>query len=152
MTAEKRLPAPAPVVHPEVKVFWDATAEGRLLLPRCEACQTVIWYPRSLCPACGSTRVGWLEASGRGSIYSFTVNRLGRADVADYRGVGPFVLAYVELEEGPRIMTNIVECDPAAVEVGQAVEVVFHDTGQGNALPRFRPTPPDRPRSSSATR
>src|SRR6266540_1536103 len=95
------LPAPAPIVSPESQPFWDATAEGRLLLPRCEACQTVIWYPRSFCPVCGSNNVAWFEASGRGTIYSFTVNRLGRADLPDYRGVGRFVVAYVELEEGP---------------------------------------------------
>jgi uncharacterized OB-fold protein len=138
-TNEKPLPTPAPLVEPDTKAFWEATAEGRLLLPRCQACETVIWYPRSYCPACGSIGVNWVEASGRGTIYSFTVNRLGRADVAEYRGLGPFVLAYVELEEGPRIMTNIVDCDPASVAVGQRVEAVFQDTGQGNALIRFRP-------------
>ena len=138
-TSAKPLPAPAPVVEPDTKPFWEATAEGRLMLPRCQACDTVIWYPRSFCPACGSIGVSWFQASGRGTIYSFTVNRLGRADVAEYRGVGPFVLAYVELEEGPRIMTNIVECDPDSVAVGQPVEAVFQDTGQGNALVRFRP-------------
>ena len=138
-TSDKPLPAPAPIVDSETRPFWEATARGKLLLPRCDACQTVIWYPRAFCPACGSDSVAWLEASGRGTIYSFTINRMGRADVADYRGVGPFVLAYVELDEGPRILTNIVDCDPEAVAVGQPVEVVFHDTGQGSALPRFRP-------------
>lgn len=137
--SDQQLPAPAPVVEPATKPYWDATAEGRLVLPRCTACQTLIWYPRSFCPACGSTTIDWVEASGRGTIYSFTINRMGRADLAEYRGAGPFVLAYVELEEGPRIMTNVVECDPDSVRVGQAVEVVFHDTGQGSALPRFRP-------------
>ena len=140
MMAENHPPAPAPVVHPEVKVFWDATAEGRLLLPRCQDCRTVIWFPRPYCPACGSLNVTWIEASGRGTIYTFTVNRRGAGDLAEYRQVDPYVLAYVELEEGPRVMTNIVDCDPDTVAIGQAVEVVFHDTGQGTALPRFRPT------------
>ena len=140
MMAENHPPAPAPVVHPEVKVFWDATAEGRLLLPRCEDCRTVIWFPRPYCPACGSLNVTWIEASGRGTIYTFTVNRRGAGDLAEYRQVDPYVLAYVELEEGPRVMTNIVDCDPDTVAIGQTVEVVFHDTGQGTALPRFRPT------------
>jgi uncharacterized protein len=139
MISERVLPAPAPVVLPEVKNFWDATAEGRLLLPRCEDCQTVIWYPRPYCPACASLKVGWFEASGRGSIYSFTVNRRGQADLSAYREAGTYVLAYVELEEGPRVMTNIVDCDPDSVKIGQQVEIVFHDTGQGTALHRFRP-------------
>jgi uncharacterized OB-fold protein len=144
MTVEQQeqvLPAPAPPVQPEVKQFWDATTKGQLLLPRCQEpnCQAVIWYPRPYCPECGSLKVEWFQASGRGTIYSFTVNRRGQADMPEYRNAGTYVLAYVELEEGPRVMTNIVDCDPNGVAIGQPVEVVFHDTGQGNALPRFRP-------------
>jgi uncharacterized OB-fold protein len=139
MITEQVLPAPAPFVLPEVKQFWDATAEGRLLLPRCVECAAVIWYPRPFCPQCASTRVEWIEASGHGTVYSFTVNRRGVADLPAYRDAGVYVLAYVELDEGPRVMTNVVDCDPDGVRIGQRVEVVFHDTGQGNALPRFRP-------------
>jgi uncharacterized protein len=136
---ERVLPAPAPNVLPEVKPFWDATAEGRLVLPQCVDCQTVVWYPRPFCPACGSLKVEWIQASGRGDVYSFTVNRRGQADLPAYRDAGVYVLAYVELDEGPRIMTNIVDCAPDEVRIGQKVEVVFHDTGQGCALARFRP-------------
>ena len=136
---ERVLPAPAPHVLPEVKPFWDATGEGRLVLPRCVECQTVVWYPRPFCPSCGSLKVEWVQASGRGSVYSFTVNRRGQADLPAYRDAGVYVLAYVELDEGPRVMTNIVDCDPDDVRIGQRVEVVFHDTGQGTALVRFRP-------------
>ena len=139
MVVEQMLPAPVPVVLPEIKKFWEATAEGRLLLPRCEDCEGVIWYPRPFCPQCGSLHVGWVEASGRGTVYSFTVNRRGQADLPEYRTVGTYVLAYVQLEEGPRVMTNIVDCDPDTVKIGQAVSAVFHDTGQGTALLRFRP-------------
>jgi uncharacterized OB-fold protein len=133
------LPAPAPFVLPEVKPFWDGTAEGKLLLPRCVDDQTLIWYPKPFCPTCASTRVEWVPASGRGTVYSYTVNRRGVADLPAYRNAGVYVLAYVELEEGPRIMTNIVDCDPDSVRIGQKVELVFHDTGEGSALPRFRP-------------
>jgi uncharacterized OB-fold protein len=140
MAAETSMPIPAPVVQPEVQVFWDATAEGRLLLPTCADCQTLIWFPRPFCPACGSLNVDWSrQASGKGTVYSFTVNRRGAGDLPEYREPAPYVLAYVELEEGPRIMTNIVECDPESVKIGQAVELVWHDTGQGTALYRFRP-------------
>jgi uncharacterized protein len=139
MSIQAGLPAPAPVVLPEVKQFWDATAEGRLLLPRCEVCQTIIWFPRPFCPVCSSLKIGWFAASGKGTIYSYTVNRRGQADLAAYRAAGVYVLAYVELDEGPRVMTNIVECDPDSVRIGQRVEAVFNDTGEGNALIRFRP-------------
>ncbi|HEX8969124.1 MAG TPA: Zn-ribbon domain-containing OB-fold protein [Chloroflexota bacterium] len=139
MIGERVLPAPAPFVLPEVKPFWDGTAAGQLLLPRCLECQTLIWFPRPFCPACASTRVEWIPASGRGTIYSYTVNRRGQADLSAYRDAGVYVLAYVELEEGPRMMTNIVDCDPDSLRIGQKVELVFHDTGQGSALARFRP-------------
>jgi uncharacterized protein len=137
MNAPDALPAPAPVVNPETKPFWDATAQGRLVLRRCTDCQVVIWYPRSICPECWSGNTEWFEASGRGTVYSYTVNHKGEGP---YRDAGPYVLAYVELEEGPRIMTNIQTDDLAAVEIGRRVEVVFSPTADGEAaLPRFRP-------------
>ncbi|HUZ78947.1 MAG TPA: Zn-ribbon domain-containing OB-fold protein [Chloroflexota bacterium] len=134
--SEVSLPAPVPAITPETKPFWEGTTQGKLLLPRCDNCGQLIWYPRGFCPECGSLHLSWTQASGRGSIYSFTINRRGQGD---YRDVDAYALAYVELEEGPRILTNIVDCDLASLAIGQPVEVVFHDTGQGAALPRFRP-------------
>jgi len=150
-----KLPAFAPTVSPESKPFWDGTALGKILLPQCNDCGTVIWYPRTSCPECMSTDVDWFEASGRGTIYSFAIVR--RAG-GPWRDALPYVLAYVELEEGPRVLTNIVgsvdaggtpappgdvgdtPAPPGELEVGQAVEAVFDDTGEGNALVRFRPS------------
>ncbi len=130
------LPVHAPRVTPETKPFWDGTAESKLVLPHCNACGFVIWYPRGFCPECFATDVRWEEASGRGTIYSFSITRKGRGE---FREAGTYVLAYVELEEGPRVLTNIVDCDPDSLSVGQAVWVVFDDTGQGTALYRFTP-------------
>ena len=120
---------PAPVANPETEAFWAAANEGRLLLRRCLACNKVHYYPRSLCPHCYGATV-WEQASGQGRIYSFSVVRWGAA---------PYVIAFVALAEGVSMMTNIVDCDVETVKVGMPVEVVFHDTGQGNALYRFRP-------------
>jgi uncharacterized OB-fold protein len=131
------LPTPAPTVGPEARPYWDATAEGRLVLPRCEDCNVLIWYPRGFGPACSSTRIAWVEASGRGTVYSYTV--VHRGAMGPYRGAEPYVLAYVELEEGPRVLTNLVDCDPQAIGVGDAVEVVFVETGEGPSLVRFAP-------------
>lgn len=130
------LPALAPTVTLETKPFWDAATEGRLVLPRCDACATVIWYPRQLCPACGSTAVSWIDAAGTGTVYSHTVVRKGQGP---YRDAGPYVVAYVELDEGPRIMTNIVDCEPDSVHIGMRVSVVFHPTDKDIAIPRFKP-------------
>jgi uncharacterized protein len=130
------LPAPEPVVNAETAPFWDAAADERLVLPRCRSCGGYVWYPRAHCPACHGTDLEWVEVSGRGRIYSFSIVRRAREDWAD---VTPFALAYVELDEGPRVMTNVVTDDPGSLEVDQVVEVVFHRTPSGRALPRFRP-------------
>lgn len=130
------LPALAPTVTLETAPFWDAAKDGRLVLPRCDVCATVIWYPRQFCPECGGHDVSWFDATGTGTVYSFSVVRKGQGP---FRDAAPYVLAYVELDEGPRMMTNVVGCDPADVHVGQRVEVTFAPTENGPALPRFRP-------------
>jgi hypothetical protein len=131
------LPAPTPRRTPETEEFWSATAEHKLLLRQCDDCGNVIWYPRTFCPDCGTFDTSWSEASGRGAVYAFTV--VHRSNIDGYRQVVPYVVAYVELEEGPRIMTNIVGCEPKDVRIGMPVQVVFHDTGEGSALFRFEP-------------
>ncbi|MEX2555142.1 MAG: Zn-ribbon domain-containing OB-fold protein [Actinomycetota bacterium] len=134
MTGE--LPRPEPVVSPEARRFWEATGEQRLRLQRCSECAAVVWYPRGICPDCSSSNLDWFEASGRGLVYSFTINHRG---TGPYEGIGPYILAYVELEEGPRMLTNIVDCDSEKLRIGQLVEVRFADTGTGTALVRFTP-------------
>jgi len=136
VVAEPSLVAPIPIVTTDTAEFWNATAEGRLLLRHCNACAAAIWYPRPICPFCHSDDTEWRESSGRGSIYSFTIVRRATAEFAD---AVPYVLAYVELQEGPRLLTNVVECDLEELFVGQEVEVVFHKTSSTMALPRFQP-------------
>jgi len=131
-----RLPTRAPERTAETAPFWDACAGGRLVLPRCDRCHELVWYPRRFCPFCASTSLSWVELSGRGTIYSATVIRQGQGP---YRGVGPYCLAYVELDEGPRMLTNIVGVDPTRVEIGQRVRVQFDPAGDDDALPRFAP-------------
>ena len=130
------LPAMAPTPSVETAQYWSATAEGRLLLPRCNACGTVIWYPRGICPDCHSSDVSWFEATGEGEIYSWTVSRRGDGP---WKEAAPYVIAYVQLDDGPRVMTNIVDADLEALSIGQRVTAVWDDTGEGNALLRFRP-------------
>ena len=130
------LPRPAPTVIPDTAPYWSAAAAGRLVLPRCDDCGVVIWYPRPHCPKCFSQHVTWEQMSGNGTIYTFTVTRRG---VEDYKSCTPYILAYVELEEGPRVLTNVVDCDVETVRVGDRVTAVFHNTGDEAALLRFRP-------------
>ena len=120
----------APQSNIEIQPFWDATAEGKLLLKKCNACGEIHYYPRSICPFCFSDDTVWIEASGKGIIYSYSVIR--RAEV-------PYVIAYVTLQEGPTMMTNIIDCDIDSVRIDMAVKVSFVDTGEGTALPMFTP-------------
>jgi uncharacterized OB-fold protein len=135
VTTREPLPAVAPTPTPEDSPFWAAAAEDRLVLPRCRACGTYIWFPRAFCPDCHSSDIEWAAATGRGSVYSFTVNHRGAGPWAE---LVPYVIAYVELEEGPRVLTNIVDADPAAVRIGDAVVAVFEPAGETKVL-RFRP-------------
>lgn len=130
------IPNPAPMVTPTTAAFWQATSEGRFVLQRCESCDVVVWFPRKHCPECWTESLVSFDASGRGTVYSYTIIR----KVAnEYKQATPFVVAYVELAEGPRVMTNIVGCSVDDVKVGMDVTMEFHDTGEGNALYRFRP-------------
>lgn len=129
MSAGKRS-IPAPAVYPETQAFWEAAARGVLLVKRCAACGEHHHYPRSLCPFCFSPRTEWREAAGRGTIYTYSVMR--RADI-------PYVIAYVTLEEGVTVMTNIVDCNPDAVRIGQRVRVKFVPSDGGPPVPMFAP-------------
>jgi uncharacterized OB-fold protein len=129
---------PRPVPTPDTQFYWDRAAEEQLWLPRCDACATLFWYPRDLCPRCGSRQVSWVQASGRGRLAAFVVNHTPHPS---YAAEGPYVIALVELDEGLRMMTNIVgiEPDPARLPIGLPLEVVFEDRGEGVKVPQFRP-------------
>jgi uncharacterized protein len=116
------LPTPTPRPNLETEPFWTAAADGRLVLPECDACGHHIWYPRAWCPVCGGGAVTWTELSGRGIVYARTVVHRAMGPWAD---AVPFVVAYVELEEGPRILTNVVTDDPEGVHIGAAVRAAF---------------------------
>jgi hypothetical protein len=124
---ERKIPAPA--VNPENKAFFDAAASGKLVLKFCNGCKEFHHYPRALCPYCFSDQTEWREAKGTGTIYTYSVLR---------RGVPvPYCIAYVTLEEGVSMMTNIVDCDLAAVRIGQKVKLVFKPTDGGPPVPMF---------------
>ncbi len=133
----KALPVRKVEVTAETRSFWDATSEGRLVLPRCNDCGTTIWYPKGFCSSCGSMSIEWIPASGRGTIYSFSITRKGQGVWAEHN---PYVAAYVELEEGPRVLTNIVGCSVDDVLIGMSVSVVFDPTEDGPAVFRFQPS------------
>lgn len=118
-----------PTMNPGDDTYFAAAKEGRLLLKRCTSCGKVHHYPREICPFCWSGQVEWVQASGLGTVYTFSVMRRG----------APYCIAYVTLEEGPRMMSNIVDCDYDAVQIGSKVRVVFKPTEGGWAIPMFTP-------------
>lgn len=120
---------PAPQVLPESLPYWQAADDGRLLLKKCRSCGQLHHYPRDICPFCLSDQTEWVEASGRGTLYSFST--MGQGEAA-------CTLAYVRLAEGVTLMTNLVGCEPSRLQVDMPVRVAFVPT-DGHAVPMFTP-------------
>ncbi len=128
---------PLPAMQPWSEPFWEGTREHKLLIQECHACNAKIFYPRKACPSCWSTDLGWAEAAGRGTVFTFTVTIAGVEE--KFTGDLPYVLAMIDLDEGIRMMGNIVGCDPAQVKIGMPVEVVFDRATDEITLPKWRP-------------
>jgi len=127
---------PAPQVDPETKTFWDGLGEGVLRIKACDACGEAHYYPRHLCPHCGSEKTRWVDTRGAGEIYSLSVMRRGEG--------APFAVAYVMLDEGLSMLTNLVGDDLNALAIGQRVRLAPHPSdrsgvGDGQSLPFFTP-------------
>jgi len=132
-------PKPLPNPQPEWDSYWEKTKAHELWLMRCNDCGSTYFYPRAICPHCFSRNTGWVQSSGRGTLYAFSI--VHRPPHPAFADVVPYVAAYVELEGGARLPTNLVgvEPDPAKVRIGMAVEVVFDDVSDKITLPKFRP-------------
>jgi len=126
-----------PVPDLETEPYWAAARDGRLLIKRCRACDTPFFYPRPFCPACWSDDVEWIEASGRATLYTWSVVR--QNDLPPWPGRVPYVAAVVDLEEGPRMLTNVEGCEPDNLQVGMPLVVAFRVETDGITLPVFRP-------------
>ncbi|HYD49492.1 MAG TPA: Zn-ribbon domain-containing OB-fold protein [Terriglobales bacterium] len=136
--SEKPYEGPLPVATPETKPFWDGARQNKLMLQRCGDCGQAFFYPRPLCPHCLSRRIEWFEASGRGRLHTFVINHRAprRSPLPP-----PFVVAIIALEEGPKMMSNLVGIapDPTQIRCDMPVEVVFEHVTAEISLPRFRP-------------
>ena len=125
-----------PTPTPETKHYWDGAKDGKLILQKCNDCSDNYFPPRPFCPKCGSRSVQEFQASGKGSLYSYVINHLPSPGFTP-----PFAIAVVELEEGPRLMSNIVECEqtPDALELDMPLEVTFEKLNDDITLPQFKP-------------
>lgn len=124
-------PIPAPAVTIESKPFWDAAAEGKFLIKRCNDCGEAHWYPRALCPFCFSDKTVWEESPGEGVIYTYSVMHRSPS--------GPYGIGYVTLNEGPAVLTNFVDVPADGLSIGQKVKVKFQPTENGPPVPVFVP-------------
>ena len=121
---------PTPGIGPDNEAFLAAAKEGRFVLRWCDECGKTHWYPRAVCPHCMSSRTQWKPASGRGTVYSYST--MQRVDP-------PFTLAYVTLDEGPTMLTNLVDAGPAGWRIGMAVQVRFLPSDDGTPVAVFAP-------------
>lgn len=114
--------------QPESMPFWAAAEKGELLGKRCADCGQFHWYPRAVCPLCGSLKTEWQALSGLGRLYAFSTLRRARP---------PYTVAYVELEEGPRVLARLVDVDPGTLAIGTPVHVAFERMPEGRNAPVF---------------
>lgn len=117
--------------------FWEATRDRRLALPRCTSCDTYVWYPRPFCPGCLRETLEWTTASGFGTVYAVSLHHRGPS--AEMNERVPYAVALVDLDEGVRLMSNVVGCDPAEVHVGQRVKATWEPLEDGRNLLLFEP-------------
>ena len=128
---------PQLVIDSDSRPYWEGLAQGELRFQRCDACSHYVFYPRAICPHCSSEKLSWITATGKGTIYSYTVAHQAFGPYADEV---PFVVAIVELEEGVRMMTRIVGTPHEQVRIGAAVHVTFTPISEEITLPYFQLT------------
>ena len=133
MNSGKLLPKPTR----DTERFWEGCRNRELLIQQCSNCHSYQFYPRMICANCMSSDVNWVKSSGVGVVSTFTIVR--RAPSKAYEADLPYVLALIKLDEGPTMMSNIIQCDPESVKTGMKVEVVFEDCNDEITLPKFRP-------------
>jgi len=126
-----------PTVDSETAPFWEAARDERLLIRRCSACGVASFYPRRFCPECWSEDVEWEQASGRATLYTWSV--VYANDLPPFRDRLPYVAAVVDLDEGPRMMTNVVGCEPDGLKVGMDLVVTFEQRTDDVTVPVFQP-------------
>jgi uncharacterized OB-fold protein len=137
MTAESTYGRPVPQVEPEAAPFWESLREHRMRFQRCDECSQFYFPPSDRCPSCLSDRVTWTEVSGRGQVW--TTATMFRAYHPAYQGDIPYDISIIELAEGAKLWSNVVDCDPDDVHVGMAVRVRYDDVTPSLTLARFVP-------------
>jgi len=134
---EKKYLKPLPVIDEEMRPWWEALQRHELYVQKCRDCGDLRYHPRAQCTNCLSPRTEWVRCSGRGKVYTFTATYQNQGD--GFRESLPYIMAWVVLEEGVKMLTNLVECRPEEAKIGMPVEVVYEDVTPQVTLAKFRP-------------
>lgn len=134
---EKKYLKPLPQMDEEIRPWWEALQRHELYIQKCRECGDLRFHPRAQCTNCLSSSTEWVRCSGRGSVYTFTTTFQNNAP--GFRESLPYIMAWVELDEGVKMLTNLVECRPEEVKIGMPVEVVYEDVTPQVTLAKFRP-------------
>lgn len=137
MTTEYTKPLPKPANETLSKPFWEATRRHELVLPRCNTCSLTFFYPRERCPDCLSGDLGWTQASGKGRVHTFTI--IEQSVNREFRGDLPYIYAMIQLDEGPRMISNVIDCGVDDVQIDMPVTAVFDDVTDDVTLVKFKP-------------
>ena len=137
MSTEIEYTKPLPTIEPETEEFWKAAKRHELFLQRCNACEEVIHFPRVMCYRCLSEDLGWIKSTGLGSVYSFTI--IHQVAHLGFESEVPYVYAIIDLDDGARMISNVVNIEPSTVEVGMRVQVTFDDVTPEISIPKFEP-------------
>lgn len=127
-----------PPVTETSEPFWEATRDGRLILQWCRRCEQPVWFPREVCPGCLGSDLEWRDSPGEGEVYACSVEHRAQTRALE----APYVVALVELDEGVRLLTNVVGCPPESVAIGDRVTVTWEQLSDGRQLPLFAPADP----------
>ena len=130
ITSKPQKEIAAPILGAESRPFWEAAQQERFILKKCDECELVFWYPRAHCPDCWSSRTSWVPSCGQGSVYTYTVMRKVKV---------PYVIAYVHLDDGPIMLTNLQIEDFENIHIGMRVDVTFAMAVDGSKIPVFKP-------------
>lgn len=135
--SQKAYRKPLPHIDEESRPWWEAAQRHELYAQKCRDCGALRFHPRAQCTSCLSSRTEWIRCKGTGKIYTFTVTNQNQA--TGFREALPYVMAWVEVDEGLKMLTNIVDCPPEQVKIGMPVEAVFDDVTPEVTLVKFRP-------------
>ena len=127
---------PPPTLNADSAPYWNAARERRLVIRKCKDCGALHFMPRHLCPNCWSDQLEWVDAKGTGTVHSCTV--IHRASAPEFAARVPYVVALIDLDEGPRMVSNVLGDDALQVRIGDRVELTFEDRGDGALLPQFK--------------